>query len=79
VGLTGALFFAHQAFMAWLSFLRVAADTTGTETVLYTFTGGITDGAYPYAGLVRDKKGTLYGTTEGGGASSVGTVFKVTP
>jgi uncharacterized repeat protein (TIGR03803 family) len=51
-------------------------DTAGTETVLYTFTGG-TDGAFPYAGLVRDSSGNLYGTTYGGGASSSGVVFEV--
>jgi uncharacterized repeat protein (TIGR03803 family) len=33
-------------------------DTTGTETVLHTFTGGA-DGAIPYAGLVRDAEGNL--------------------
>ncbi len=41
-------------------------DAAGTETVLYTFTGG-SDGASPYAGLVRDSAGNLYGTTYGGG------------
>jgi len=51
---------------------------TGTETVLYSFSGGA-DGEYPYAGLVRDSLGNLYGTTSEGGASNVGTVFKVTP
>jgi uncharacterized repeat protein (TIGR03803 family) len=51
---------------------------SGKETVLYSFSGG-TDGAYPIAGLVFDKKGSLYGTTWVGGASSGGTVFKVTP
>jgi uncharacterized repeat protein (TIGR03803 family) len=52
-------------------------DTTGTETVLYTFTGG-TDGGNPYyAGLVRDASGNLYGTTSAGGASDSGTVFKL--
>jgi uncharacterized repeat protein (TIGR03803 family) len=51
-------------------------DTTGNETLLYTFTGGV-DGGYPYAGLVRDAKGNLYGTTSGGGAYGQGTVFKV--
>ncbi len=58
----------------------------GRETVLYTFTGG-TDGAYPYAGVVRDIKGNLYGTTYQGGDLSCtinssfgcGTVFKVDP
>ena len=51
-------------------------DTSGTETVLYSFTGSA-DGAYPYAGLVRDAAGTLYGSTEAGGSSGNGTVFKV--
>jgi len=37
-----------------------------TETVLYSFTGG-TDGNSPQAGLVRDDKGNLYGTTPYGG------------
>jgi uncharacterized repeat protein (TIGR03803 family) len=40
-------------------------DTTGKETVLYSFSGK--DGAYPYGTLVRDKEGNLYGTTEYGG------------
>lgn len=54
----------------------------GTESVLYAFTGG-SDGANPAAGLVRDKKGNLYGTTEFGGAtggcggSGCGTVFEL--
>ncbi len=51
-------------------------DGTGTETVLYTFTAG-TDGALPYASLVMDKAGNLYGTTAGYGAYGYGTVFKL--
>ena len=51
---------------------------TGTETVLHSFAGGA-DGEYPYASLVRDSSGNLYGTTSEGGASNVGTAFKVTP
>jgi uncharacterized repeat protein (TIGR03803 family) len=47
-----------------------------TETVLYSFTGA--DGAYPYASLALAADGTLYGTTEFGGASSYGTVFALT-
>ena len=50
---------------------------SGTEQVLYSFTGG-NDGAYPYAGVVRDGKGNLYGTTIQGGAYNYGTVFEVT-
>ena len=52
-------------------------NTTGQEIVLHNFTGGA-DGGYPYAGLVVDKKGNLYGTTYAGGASGQGTVFKLT-
>jgi len=53
---------------------------TGKETVLYTFCLGNSDldGAQPAAGLIRDAKGNLYGTTEFGGAGGVGTVFKLT-
>jgi uncharacterized repeat protein (TIGR03803 family) len=53
-------------------------DKHGNETVLYNFTGG-SDGANPYAGLIRDNAGALYGTTSGGGTSLFGTVFKLTP
>jgi uncharacterized repeat protein (TIGR03803 family) len=55
-------------------------DPTGKETVLYSFTGGA-DGAHPYAGLVRDEAGNLYGTTGDGGNCefNCGVVFKVDP
>ncbi len=52
-------------------------DPTGNETVLYSFTGTGGDGRVPYAGLVRDAQGNLYGATWGGGAYSDGTVFKL--
>jgi uncharacterized repeat protein (TIGR03803 family) len=58
---------------------RLAPD--GTETVLYAFQGG-SDGGNPYAGLITDKSGNLYGTTEYGGTGgiiSAGTAFEVTP
>lgn len=51
-------------------------DPTGHETTLHSF-AGIPDGANPYAGLVRDKLGNLYGTTYRGGAAGQGVVFKV--
>ncbi len=51
-------------------------DTTGTYTVLYSFTGKA-DGANPFAGLIQDSAGNLYGTTNGGGTSRLGVVFKL--
>ena len=50
---------------------------SGSEQGLYNFAGG-TDPKFPYAGLVFDKAGNLYGTTQLGGANSQGTVFAVT-
>jgi uncharacterized repeat protein (TIGR03803 family) len=52
-------------------------DPSGALTVLHTFMGGTTDGAYPKSGLVLDKNGNLYGTTYSGGAGHSGTVFKL--
>ncbi len=50
---------------------------TGTETVIYSFTGG-SDGAGPFAGPIAFR-GALYGTTYKGGAHGYGTVFRVDP
>jgi uncharacterized repeat protein (TIGR03803 family) len=54
-------------------------DSSGNETVLYSFAGYPADGAYPGAGLTADARGNLYGTTLGGGGSGLGTVFKLDP
>ena len=51
---------------------------SGTETVLYSF-GANGDGANPYSGLILNKLGNLYGTTQLGGANNQGTVFQVAP
>lgn len=55
---------------------KLAPD--GTLTVLYVFTGG-NDGASPNGPLIRDSKGSLYGTAYFGGASGRGTIFKLAP
>lgn len=47
-----------------------------TEKVLYAFGGP--DGSQPLAGSLIIRHGTLYGTTNFGGASSQGTVFSLT-
>jgi uncharacterized repeat protein (TIGR03803 family) len=57
---------ATQATLDYSSFITLAS-----------FDG--TDGSYPDAGLVQATNGDLYGTTLNGGASSVGTVFEITP
>jgi uncharacterized repeat protein (TIGR03803 family) len=49
-----------------------------TATTLYEFAGG-SDGEYPLNDLFLDQTGNLYGATESGGASALGTVFKLTP
>ena len=51
---------------------------SGVETVLHSFAPNGEDGFYPYGGVILDSKGNLYGTTEYGGKTGVGTVFEVT-
>jgi len=49
-----------------------------TETVLYSFsTTG--DGFIPQSGVLFGKNGALYGTTAGGGANGLGTVYVMKP
>jgi uncharacterized repeat protein (TIGR03803 family) len=55
---------------------------SGKETVLHSFGGGATDGAFPYGALI-ERNGRLYGTTSNGGGSGCyslgcGTIFKIT-
>ena len=47
-----------------------------TFTTIYNFTGGA-DGAYPYAGVIQDKAGNLYGTIAYGGLYGYGLVYEV--
>jgi uncharacterized repeat protein (TIGR03803 family) len=57
---------------------RVASNHDGTWTyqVLHRFASYPADGQNPLGGLVMDASGNFYGTTEGGGPSGAGTVFK---
>jgi uncharacterized repeat protein (TIGR03803 family) len=55
-------------------------STSGVESVLYSFgSSSGTDGDSPYAGLIMDTAGNLYGTTRVGGAFGRGIVFKLSP
>lgn len=48
-----------------------------TETILHNFNGN--DGARPYAGVVFDSHGNLYGTTAGGNRNNIGEVYELIP
>jgi uncharacterized repeat protein (TIGR03803 family) len=59
---------------------------TKTLTTIYAFptvscppNNCYPDGQGPYAGLIVDAKGSLYGTTSAGGATGSGAIFEVTP
>ena len=52
-------------------------DRAGKVTVLHSFQAGATDGLTPFAGVIRDSAGNLYGTTFNGGPSNAGTVYKI--
>lgn len=52
----------------------------GQEQVLYSFTGGPSDGAGPVGSLFKDAGGNLFGTTGSGGVQGVfGSAFEVKP
>ena len=64
-------------------------DPAGNETILYNFAGPPNDGAHPWAGVIRDEQGNLYGTTPDGGEEGsacrnfdypgCGVVFELSP
>ena len=58
------------------SVFELPAGSHATKT-LATFDG--IKGAHPFAGLIRDSKGNLYGKTTAGGRFGDGTVFELSP
>jgi uncharacterized repeat protein (TIGR03803 family) len=56
-----------------------ATGAVAQEKLLHSFKNNSKDGHSPYAGLIFDASGNLYGTTELGGAYGYGTVFELTP
>jgi uncharacterized repeat protein (TIGR03803 family) len=79
-GWVGARPLVRVQVMLAIMFAVVVAATQSAQaqtfTVLYTFKGS-PDGANPYAGVILDEAGNLYGTTYWGGASYFGTAFKL--
>ena len=55
---------------------KLSQDGSGF-TVIHSFKGGTAEGTSPYAGLIQGLDGQLYGTTTFGGATNIGTVFKL--
>ena len=49
--------------------------TSAALTTLVNFNGS--NGAFPYAGVIADAAGDLFGTTQDGGANGIGTVFEI--
>ena len=58
--------------------LTPASKSGWSETVLHAFTNS-SGGGSPYASLIFDSAGNLYGTTLGDGISMFGSVFEITP
>ncbi len=56
----------------------ISPASAQTFTTLHTFTSS-PDGSSPFGGLVADRNGNYYGTTQHGGSSGNGTVFEMSP
>ena len=71
---------AYGGVFGFGTVFEISPDGNGgwTETVLYNF-GNASDGQYPFAGLIFDNSGNLYGTTGNGGTFGFGTVFELSP
>jgi uncharacterized repeat protein (TIGR03803 family) len=66
-----------SAFVLALAAFALPTAQAQTFSVVYSFTGG-SDGGGPLNGFTVDSAGNLYGTTNSGGTSNYGVVFKMT-
>ena len=73
-----------KLLLVGLAFTTCAVAASPKKKILYTFTGQA-DGAFPFAGVIADAEGVLYGTTNSGGevgcdeGGPCGVVFSLTP
>lgn len=75
---------ASATCLAFLLAISGLANGQGQPAVIYEFGANPNDGDIPNGGLVSDRAGNLYGTTQYGGSSGAlklgyGTVFELTP
>ena len=76
--LYGSTFFGGSANAGTV--FKISPNNGGwTETVLYSFKGGTTDGANPDGNLLVGPKGQVIGTTVSGGPSGYGVLFALIP
>jgi uncharacterized repeat protein (TIGR03803 family) len=74
---------AADAMELWVLHGRFAirssfkVNARGKETLVHSF--AMADGDTPWAGLIKDGAGNLYGSAAAGGAFNFGTVFKIKP
>jgi uncharacterized repeat protein (TIGR03803 family) len=82
-GQNGELYSTIQSNGAYTYGSLYTITTAGQYTLLYSFCAEAAPcaltGAYPTGGETLGFDGNLWGTTEGGGKDSAGTVFKMTP
>ncbi|MGH9499113.1 MAG: choice-of-anchor tandem repeat GloVer-containing protein [Terriglobales bacterium] len=71
------------SFLIALSLTSAVANGQAQYQLLYSFGTNASDGSMPNGGLVFDKQGNMYGTTQQGGAGVncefCGTVFELSP
>ena len=76
-GLYGGCFYYESECGVVFKLMR--SGSSWSQSVLWDF-GLNDDGQQPYAGVVFDQSGNLYGTTQrGGGGANYGAVFQLTP
>ena len=78
---TGLCLTAFAVFVLIAGGIALPSSAAASQfKVIYSFCqkANCADGEAPYAGLVRDMSGNLYGTTDAGGAANSGTVFELT-
>ncbi len=69
---------AISLILASFIFILTGVAQAQTFTVLHSFPAYAGDGSQPFAGILRDSHGNLYGTTVFGGAHNAGTVYEIT-